>query len=170
MFILHRYSFRQLVLVAFLLIAALLSAASLRGLFTLEGLLQESSEGARQAVQLTAAVRVVAERSVEMERSARQFLVLDDAQLRKRFDDAAAQAADALHQLSQHLKPAAHAQTWRSTLDIIAAQLVGVSATQRAREVALTSAFEELDQINIALADQVRLSTESRAQIIFQEI
>ena len=43
---LHRYSFRQLLLVAFLLIAALLSAASLRGLFTLEGLLRQSSAAA----------------------------------------------------------------------------------------------------------------------------
>ena len=55
MSLLNRYSFRQLLLVAFLLIAALLGAASLRGLFTLEGLLLQSGAGARAAVAETAA-------------------------------------------------------------------------------------------------------------------
>jgi two-component system, NtrC family, sensor histidine kinase GlrK len=170
MFRLHRYSFRQLVLVAFLLIATLLSAASLRGLFTLEGLLQQSSEGARLAVQLTAAVQLMNERGVEMERSARQFLVLDDAQLRKRFDDAATQAAEALGSLSQYLTPDTHVKNWRTTLTNIQAQLVGPPATQRTREAALASAFKELDQINAALADQVRVSTEFRNQLLLREI
>ena len=55
MFSLDRFSFQQLLLVAFLLIAGLLSAASLRGLFTIEALITQSSQGARQAVSLSAA-------------------------------------------------------------------------------------------------------------------
>ena len=39
---LQRFSFRQLLVIAFLLIAALLGAASLRALFTLEDLTQQS--------------------------------------------------------------------------------------------------------------------------------
>ena len=117
MFSLHRYSFRQLLLVAFLLIATLLSAASLRGLFTLESLLKQSSEGARQAVAMSGAAQLLAERSVAMERAARQYLVLDDPVLRQRFDDAAREATDVLGQLSK--VPAA--ETWRKTLDVIQA-------------------------------------------------
>src|SRR3990167_237171 len=99
MSLLNRYSFRQLLLVAFLLIAALLGAASLRGLFTLEGLLLQSGAGARAAVAETAAVQQLGERTVAMERAARQYLVLDDPVLRQRFDDAAREAEEALRQL-----------------------------------------------------------------------
>jgi len=93
MFSPQRYSFRQLLLVAFLLIAALLSVASLRGLYLLEGLLRQSSEGARQAVARTADAQVLAERTVAMERAARQFLVLEDPLLRQHFDETAHDAA-----------------------------------------------------------------------------
>ena len=85
---LHRASFRQLLLVAFLLIAALLASTSLHGLFTLERLIVQSRKGAERAVQSTAAVQTLAERSVAMERAARQYLVLDDPSLRERFDAA----------------------------------------------------------------------------------
>jgi len=75
----HRASFRQLLVVAFLLVAALLAAASLHGLFTLERLIAQSRDGAERAVMATAAVQTLAERSVVMERAARQYLVLDEA-------------------------------------------------------------------------------------------
>jgi two-component system sensor histidine kinase GlrK len=170
MFSLHRYSFRQLLLVAFLLIAALLSAASLRGLFTLEGLLEQSSQGARQAVRLSAAAQLIAERSVEMERAARQFLVLDDPALRQRFDDAARQATEALDQLGAGPLPAASASGWRERLATIQAQLAGVPATQHARELALTAAFRELDTINADIAEQVRQAAETRNQVLLGEL
>ena len=54
MFKLHSTSFRQLLLVAFLLIAALLGGASLRGLFTLERLMGQSRACAERAVQMAA--------------------------------------------------------------------------------------------------------------------
>lgn len=167
---LHRYSFRQLLLVAFLLIAALLSAASLRGLFTLEGLLRQSSAGARQAVTLSAAAQLMAERSVDMERAARQFLVLGDPNLRQRFDDAAREAGDSLEQLSAGSLPKASADTWRATLAEIEAQLTGTPPTQRQRELALTAAFTSLDQLNTTIAEQVRQATEQRNQVLRDEL
>ena len=125
MFSLNRYSFRQLLLVAFLLIAALLSAASLRGLFQLEGLLRQSSEGARQAVAHTADAQVLAERTVAMERAARQYLVLDDPVLRQRFEEAARDATSALARLADNRIPSNLAADWRATEADIEAQLGG---------------------------------------------
>jgi two-component system, NtrC family, sensor histidine kinase GlrK len=167
---LHRYSFRQLVLVAFLLIATLLSAASLRGLFALEGLLQKNSAGADLAASLSAAAQLMAERSTEMERSARQFLVLNDTALRKRFDDAAQQASEALNQLSAQPIAQANVQAWQSTLSAITSQLSGPVATQRQREMALADAFKNLDLAHTDLTEQIRLLAHSRNQALLGEL
>lgn len=167
---LQRYSFRQLLLVAFLLIATLLSVASLRGLFTLEGLLKQSSAGARQAVALSAAAQLLAERSVDMERAARQFLVLGDPNLRQRFDDAAREAQESLKQLSDGTLPPASAERWRLTLAAIEGQLEGTPPTQRMREAALTAGFYELDKLNTTIAEQVRQAAEQRNQVLRDEL
>src|SRR5205814_2201898 len=66
---LQRASFRQLLLVALLLVGALLAAASLHGLITLERLIAQSRDGAERAVAATAATQALAERSVAMERA-----------------------------------------------------------------------------------------------------
>jgi len=145
---LDRFSFQQLLLVAFLLIAGLLSAASLRGLFTIEALITQSSQGARQAVSLSAAAQRLAERSVTMERAARQFLVLDDPVLRQRFDDGAREAGEALTQLVAGTDAAprrdAAAAGWRRTLQTVRQQLVGEFDILCDCEQTLTAAFCEL--------------------------
>jgi two-component system sensor histidine kinase GlrK len=177
MFSLDRFSFHQLLLVAFLLIAGLLSAASLRGLFTIEALIAQSSDGAQQAVSLGAAAQRLSERSVAMERSARQYLVLDDPLLRQRFDEAAHEAAGALEQLATGTQDAGArnggpslAASWQGTLQTIRQQLSGDAETLRDREQALTAAFRDLGQLNIELADQVRLATESRNAALLERL
>ena len=178
MFSLDRFSFHQLLLVAFLLIAGLLSAASLRGLFTIEALITQSSDGAQQALSLGAAAQRLAERSVTMERAARQYLVLDDPLLRQRFDEAAHEANDALDELAAGTRdqtPAAGgrealADAWRHTLRTLRQQLGGDADTLRDREQTLTSAFRELGQVNIDLADQVRLATEARNATLLERL
>lgn len=167
---LPRYSFRQLLLLAFLLLAVLLSAASLRGLFTLEGLIKRSSEGAQQAIGLSAAAQSLAERSVTMERAARQYLVLDDPVLRQRFDEAANEGTKALQQLAGNPLAAPHAHDWQAKLETLRAQLSGPRDTVRARELRLTRAFRELDLINAAIAEQVRLATKERNQLLLEEL
>lgn len=170
MFSPNRYSFRQLLLVAFLLIAALLSAASLRGLFSLESLLRQSSEGARQAVAHTADAQVLAERTVAMERAARQYLVLDDPVLRQRFEEAARDAAAALARLADKRIPAKLAADWRGTQASIENQLRGTGAEMRLREAEVTNAFRDLEGLNTAIAEQVRLATEARNQVLMDEL
>jgi two-component system, NtrC family, sensor histidine kinase GlrK len=166
----HRYSFRQLLLVAFLLIAALLSAASLRGLYSLEVLLRQSSDGARQAVAHTADAQVLAERTVAMERAARQFLVLDDPVLRQRFESATRDANDALDRLADKRVPSNLSAEWRSNQAFIEEQLRGPAPEVRMREAAVTAAFRELEGINTAIAEQVRLATEARNQVLLSEL
>ena len=177
MFSLDRFSFHQLLLVAFLLIAGLLSAASLRGLFTIEALITQSSDSAQQAVSLSAAAQRLAERSVAMERAARQYLVLDDPLLRQRFDEAAHEAGEALEQLAAGTRDVegrdgnpSPATAWHGTLQTIGRQLSGDADTLRDREQALTAAFRDLGQLNIELADQVRLATESRNAALLERL
>jgi two-component system, NtrC family, sensor histidine kinase GlrK len=166
----HRYSFRQLLLVAFLLIAALLSAASLRGLFTLEKLLRQSSDGARRAVAHTADAQLLAERTVAMERSARQYLVLEDPVLRQRFEEAGRDARDALRRLADNLVSANLAAEWNAHESGIEDQLRGTPADLREREASITTAFRELEGINDTIANQVRVTTEQRNQVLMDEL
>lgn len=166
----HRYSFRQLLLVAFLLIAALLSAASLRGLFSLESLLRQSSEGARRAVADTADAQVLAERTVAMERAARQYLVLDDSVLRQRFEEATRDATAALARLADNRIPLKLATEWRAAETVIETQLRAPGVEMRLRETAVTNAFAELGSINAAIAEQVRVATEARNQVLMDEL
>ena len=94
--ILSRCSFRQLLLVAFLLIAGLLVATSVRALFTLEDVAAHSRQASQQMVGMTEHVQRLQERTAAMERTARQFLVLDDPVFKARYQDAADQAQQAL--------------------------------------------------------------------------
>lgn len=162
MWSLHRTSFRQLLLVAFLLIAALLASASLQGLVTLERLMIQSVQGAEQAVQATAAVQNLAERSVMMERAARQYLVLDDPALRERFSTAAREATEVLDGLQRNQLDASLADTWRAAATAIAALLEGPVAMARRREPGLTDAFGRLAAINDDVARQMQQRMQAR--------
>lgn len=81
-------SFRQSLLAAFLVITVLLGGAAVQALLALEHVARQSREAAHNAVRLTESAQRLAERTVAMERSARQFLVLDDDSLRERYQSA----------------------------------------------------------------------------------
>lgn len=149
-------SFQQLLLVAFLLIGALLGAAAVRALFSLETLLEQSREGTAQAIALSTSAQSLSERSLTMERAARQSLVLRDNQLRQRFTEAAGNARDILKELEDNELPAQYADDWSRTLDTVSALLDGTPDTmlEREREVAL--AFREIDGHSAAIAQQVQ--------------
>jgi two-component system sensor histidine kinase GlrK len=166
----YRVSFRQLLLLAFLLIAGLLAAASLGGLFTLERLMVQSRAAAERAVQLTADAQRLAERSVAMERSARQYLVLDDPLLLRRFGESADAARGDLAGLVAQQLPAALAARWRDQLDQITAQLAGPRATAYERDLTLAAQFRELDLTNAGIAEQVRKDSENRNHRLQDEL
>ncbi|MGA0571808.1 sensor histidine kinase [Variovorax sp. VNK109] len=153
---LYRVSFRQWLLVAFMLIAALLGTASLRALFTLEELMAQSRDSATRAVDLSTAAQSLTERSLAMERASRQSLVLNDAQLRRRFDDAARDARGIIGRLVDNDLPPDLARTWNGHLDTIAGLLGGPAETALDRERTVALEFRELDVLNASVAQQVQ--------------
>lgn len=159
---LHRLSFRQLLLVAFLTVAGVLGAVSLRGLYVFERLIEQSRAAAAEAVALNAAAQQLAERGVAMERAARQYLVLDDPQLRGRFDDARREADVLLDERLARQLPPALVQDWRERLAAIVTQLADPAAARRQGQSALAPLFQELGAATLAIAAGVRAQTEER--------
>jgi two-component system sensor histidine kinase GlrK len=151
-----RFSFQQLLLVAFLLIGVLLGAAALRALFSLDTLMAQSRESAAQAIALSTAAQSLSERSLTMERAARQSLVLRDSQLRQRFDEAAGNARDILRRLEDNELPPEYATNWREQLAVITGLLDGPPETALDRERDVARAFREIDGHSAPIAQKVQ--------------
>jgi len=163
-----KLSFRQLLLGVFLLIALLLSATSIQALFTLDRLAAESREVGQHAVVLTANVQRLAERSVAMERSARQFLVLDDPAFRDRYAAAWRDGEDALSALSAGMPsvPKASFAAWRDQGEQAWRALQAPHAKRAQRQQMLNTALAGLAPINEELADEVKREVDQRNQRI----
>jgi len=158
-----RLSFRQTLLAAFLLIAGLLAAASLGGLFTLERVMAQSRVATASALLLTADARQLAELRVAMERSARQYIVLDDPSLLRGFTQAADDAARLLGEMRSHDLPAALATQWLAQVQPIKDQLDGPKAAIQQRQDAVTVRFRTLDRLNDQIAQEVRRIDDDRS-------
>lgn len=151
-----RFSFPQLLLVAFVLIGALLGAAAVRALFSLDTIMAQSRESTTQAIALSTAAQSLSERSLTMERAARQALVLGDRQLRQRFEEAAGHARDILRRLESNELPPEFSRQWLQQLSDVEALLDGSPETALDRERAVALAFRELDGHSAAIAQQVQ--------------
>jgi two-component system sensor histidine kinase GlrK len=154
-------SFRQLLLVSFLLIAALLGGIALKAVWTFDALMLQSSGFARSALNLSGSVQALSERSATMERAARQSLILNDAVLRRRFAEAGQEAEQALERLGP-AAPAALLADWRARRGAIDRLMVGPPETAFDRERAVAAGFRELDAVNTALAQDVQRGIEKR--------
>jgi two-component system sensor histidine kinase GlrK len=157
-----RLSFRQTLLAAFLLIAGLLAAASLGGLFTLERVMDQSRVATASALLLTADARQLGELRVSMERSARQYIVLDDPSLLRGFAQAADDATHLLAEMRRHDLPADLATQWLAQVPPIKEELDGPKARMQQREDALDAHFRALDRLNDQIAEAVRRSGAER--------
>lgn len=167
---LYRVSFRQWLLVAFMLIAALLGTASLRALFTLEELMAQSRDSATRAIDLSTAAQSLTERSLAMERASRQSLVLNDAQLRRRFDDAARDARGIVRRLQDNDLSPDLANDWSERLNTIAGLLGGPVETALDRERTVALEFRELDALNARVAQQVQQGIARRNQALLARL
>ena len=167
---LQRFSFRQLLVTAFLLVAALLGAASLRAVFTLEELTRQSRDSGIRALELSAEAQSLTERSISMERSSRQSVVLDDRVLRERFRDEAEQAGKAIDVLAREGESLAPAQRWRQHLQSIAQLLSGPPETALDRDRQLAKEFRGLDGVNAAIAQQVRQSLQRQNEVLVGQL
>ncbi|MES2187533.1 MAG: ATP-binding protein [Pseudomonadota bacterium] len=163
-------SFQQLLLIAFLLIAALLGGISLRAVFTSDGLIAQSRGFAARALQLNAAVQGLSERSANMERAGRQSLILNDPLLRRRFDDAAREATGLLGELVPGDVPPELAMRWRDALGDITALFAGPADTALDRERAMAGQFRELERLNAAVAQEVQRAIEDRNRALAAQL
>ncbi|WP_394789494.1 ATP-binding protein [Rhodoferax sp.] len=161
-----RASFRQLLLLAFVLIAVLLGAVSLSGLQALQGLLAKSREAGQQSIQLNLATRGLAERSTDMERAARQYLVLGDEALRQRFDDAANQAQTLLLPLGLYPPTQLLTQQWLASAVRVRSQLADERLALADREQAVAAEFRNMDDMLRSLTTQVQQSISERNQAV----
>lgn len=172
---LSKLSFRQLLLGVFLLIAVLLSAASLHALWTLDRLAAHSRDSGRHALALTENTQQLAERSVAMSRSARQYLVLDDPAFRRRYADAWRDARAALDAVATALPhtPTELFERWRASGEQTWQILQAPSrpgAARTARQQALEKALLPLPEINEQLADEVKQEVERRNTELLAEL
>lgn len=109
-------SFRTTLLLTVLLIAGALGAAAASGWIMLQDFARASREAGSGALNLTSAMQQIDERSLDMMRSARQYAVLQDDALRRRYDEAQAQSLAALTAIEGTLpQTAAQANEWRHT-------------------------------------------------------
>jgi two-component system sensor histidine kinase GlrK len=132
-------------LAGFLLIAALLSWAALRGWLVLEHYVEQSRQSGAQALQASAAIQELAARTVDLERGARQFAVLKDATLLDRFDESAQQALVAAGRLQAipDATLATLAGDWSQTLAQLGRELRGSAPAE-----APAAALKRLAELN----------------------
>ncbi|MBT9488214.1 MAG: two-component sensor histidine kinase [Rubrivivax sp.] len=159
-----RPSYRQLLVLAFLLVCALLAGAALQGLFTLERLLTQSRSAADNALRLATATERLDEQVLAMERAARQYLVLGDPALRRSFERGAQESAQQVALLADVVERRL-ARDWRRQTDSIAAQL-----DQGGLERQLVDDFRVLNSLQATMAEQVRRHTETRNAALQAEL
>ncbi len=157
-----RGSFQQLLLFAFMLITALLVGVALRSVFQYDALMTQSRDAAARALRLSGAAQSLAERSAGMERAARQSLVLNDAVLRRRFNDAARDGHAVLDELGENGVPPTALTAWDTQLGVIEGLLAGPSDTALAREGTMALQFRELDAVNTVIAQQAQFLIETQ--------
>lgn len=163
-------SFRQLLLIAFMLIAALLGGTALRAVVILEALVEQSAQEAARALQLNGAAQALAARTAGMERAARQSLVLNDSLLRRRFEEDLRAARAALQQMAQAGLAGTDPAAWRRQAAGIAMLLDGPLETSLERERAVAGEFRELDAVNGRLMAQVQALIEGRNKALRDEL
>ena len=165
-----RGSFQQLLLFAFLLITGLLVGVALRSVFQYDGLMTQSRDAAARALTLSGAAQSLAERSAAMERAGRQSLVLNDAVLRRRFEDAARDAHGVIDRLVANGLTVEAADEWREQIAAIEAQMIGPQETALARESTMALQFRDLDGHNTQIAQQAQTLIETQNKALAERI
>ncbi|MCP5284241.1 MAG: HAMP domain-containing histidine kinase [Burkholderiaceae bacterium] len=161
---LPRPSYRQWLVLAFVGVAALLAAATLRGLSTLEQLLAQSRSGAASALQWSTAAERLGEQVTAMERAARQYAVLADPALRRNFEAHAAEAQREVGRLAPVL-PAALKADWEGRL-----ALVRSGVQEGSDDATLVDGFRALAVQQQRMAELARRHTEARSAALQQEL
>lgn len=154
-----RISFRSSMLAGFLLIALLLSWAAIRSWLMLEQFVEQSRQGSEQALQLSASIQELAERTVDLERNTRQYVVLKDATLLKRIDENVTHSINAVKRLDAIPGKALGdlPENWRLTIESLSH---GIHLTGSHAD--LLPALGRLAELNSSLDHQGRRWIEER--------
>ena len=152
-------SFRTTLLITVLLIAGALGAAAASGWVMLQDFALASRQAGSTALNLSAAMQQIDERSADMERSARQYAVLQAPALRERFNEARVRAQVALAEIESVLPATPAITKWRERAAQLGKALDASSDVARS-DRALTGETEtelaDLAGINDRLAAAVR--------------
>jgi len=151
-------SFRATLLASFMLIAGILGAAAAGGWLSLERFSRMSRDAGSMALGLTTAVQRLGERTVDVERSARQYLVLREPALIRRFDAAHDDALSALSVLEADLPDVAPAAIeWRRVASTVRSAIDGGERTDgETADADLPPLLARLAALNDELAQRVR--------------
>ncbi len=168
-------SFHQCLLAAFLLITAVLGGAAAQAMLALEHVALQGRQASQDAAGLTADVQRLAERTVAMERSARQFLVLDDAELRDRYAAAWADAKDTQRALAPLMADTASRALFAEWAQQAQAAWEALQdpGPQRARPALLkrlSPAFARLHRLNELLAERSQQAMDRRSDAVLAEL
>lgn len=161
-----RISFRQAMFAGFALIVLLLGSVALRSWLIVEGLVEQNRRNSEQAVQLTSAVQAFEQGGVDLERSARQYLVLDSPQVARHFDEQVGRALARLALLDGGGSALGDwPGRWRQAVwDLAEAVAPGGPETM------LAPYFERLVQLNAQLREAVQRLIDDRRRQAFREL
>ena len=160
------FSFQQLLLLAFLLIAGLLGVSSLRALHTLEQLMVQSRHGTAQATAMGVAAQSLNPRGQALERAARQSLVLRDAPLRRSFDDMSVETLGVLDRLQQEGLPPEQALQWRKHLDSVKDLLNAPPERALDNERLVAEEFVAIETLNLNIVQSIQdINTERNREL-----
>ena len=154
-----RPSFSSTLLASFLSIVAILSAAAISGWLDLESFARDSRRSAAALLELNSDMQQLAERTVDFERGARQYLVHEEISFLERFNGARAEALAALARIEAQLVDAAPlASQWREQAAAAEAAVAGdaTAVPLELRSQAAATALAELARLNDDLAQAVR--------------
>ncbi len=167
-----KLSFHQLLLIAFLLITMTLGAASFQALYTLEKLSDRNHEVARVAIQITEHARQLEELTVTMERTARQFLVLDDVLFRDRYEIAWRQAIVALNSLRMSIPdlPSDVVAEWKLLGDMGWKAINAQDRQSQTNEQNLSRIFLRLPQLNAIVVLNSKREIARRNDFLIREL
>ena len=163
-------SFRQYLLLAFLLIVAVLTAAAMQGLSVLEDFASRSRGAAGDALRLSRVVQLLGERAVDMTRSARQYRLLGEPALFERFVASRTEAVEAIDGLDglvtidlTSIQPSL--ADWRAS----AGRVEGI-LTAAGEEAALFAELNRLAAIAGVVSGAAREAIEAHNQTLFDAL
>lgn len=162
-----RISFRQSMLAGFLLIALMLSWAASRSWLMLEQFVEQGRQGSEQALLLSASIQELAERTVDLERNTRQFIVLEDTALLERFDENVTHSLNAVKRLEAIPGQALGSlpESWRQTIENLSRGI-----HQAGPRVGLLPSLTRLSELNQELDHQGRRWIEEQHARMLAEV